>query len=150
MQRFLITALLFFVSSVFLSQESIDTINYSIYPAMVQYEINAINENFKKADNPLIVTYLGSETHDYFYFPFKDRKDNFYDFADRNNNLCDIPFTEYDAPSEEWGKKASKLVGRQFLITWEYKLSYVVCCEGRQDYYPAMLPCIAKIDYHTD
>ena len=56
MQRLFISALLFFVSSVFLSQESIDTINYSIYPAMVQYEINAINDNFTKADNPLIVS----------------------------------------------------------------------------------------------
>ena len=133
-----------------IAQETIDTIIYSTYPGMAQYEINAINEKFKNAANPLIVTYLGSEMHDYFYFPFKDNKDNYYDFAYRNNNLCDIPFSEDDAPLEEWGNKASKLVGRKFLITWEYELSYVVCCEGGQDSYPAMLPRIAKIEYYTD
>ncbi len=117
---------------------------------MAQYEINAINYNFKNASNPLVVTYLGSEIQDYFYFLFKDNKDNYYDFAYRNNNLCDIPFTDNDAPSGEWGENPSKLVGRQFLITWEYELSYIVCCEGQQDSYPAILPRIAKIDYYID
>ena len=147
MQRLFIICLVSCVSSGLLSQTTLDTINYSSYPAMAKYEINAIKENFKNASNPLILTYLGSEWNDYFYFPFKDKEGNYYDFAYRNNNLCDIPFTDYDAPAEEWGKEPSKLVGKQFIITWEFELSYLVCCEGLQDSYPAMLPRISNIEY---
>jgi hypothetical protein len=153
--KLLITALACSASSLLFAQEALDTISYSTYPEMAQYEINSIKENFKNATNPLIATYTGSEMHDYFYFPFKDNKGNYYDFAYRNNNLCSIPFGDFDAPLEgfdasENNSPGSKLVGRKFLITWEYALSYIVCCEGASHSYPALLPRISSIEYYTE
>ena len=71
MQRLFIVCLVFCVSSGLLSQATLDTIHYSSYPDMAKYEISAIKENFKNAPNPLVLTYVGSEWNDYFYFPFK-------------------------------------------------------------------------------
>jgi hypothetical protein len=36
------------------------------------------------------------------------------------------------------------------LIYWEYELSYVICCEGAQNSYPAWLPRISKIEHYKD
>ena len=44
--KLLITALACSASSLLFAQEALDTISYSTYPEMAQYEINSIKENF--------------------------------------------------------------------------------------------------------
>ena len=72
--RTLIIATICFVSSVTmaLGQESADTISYEAYPETAQHEIATIIESYEEVENPFIATYLGSEFHDYFYFPFRE------------------------------------------------------------------------------
>jgi hypothetical protein len=73
-----------------------------------------------------------------------------------NNSLGDIPFGEYDGLAYdddgntlENTSEGAKLVGKKFLITWEYELSYIVCCDGQNISYPAFLPRISHIEYGT-
>jgi hypothetical protein len=144
-----------FSTTMSLAQEPADTIRYDMYPIQAQQEIKTIIEGYEEADNPFVATYLGSEFHDYFYFPFKGENGVYYDFGYRNNNLGSIPFGEFDAPypgydAPENISPGAKLVGIKFLIHWEYELSYVICCEGTQDTYPAMLPRISKITYYKE
>ena len=66
--------------------QSLDSLDYSTYPVGAQHEIASLLDPISEADNPMIVTYLGSSLHDYFYFPFKDDQGRYFDFANRNNN----------------------------------------------------------------
>lgn len=153
--RTLLIATVCFVSTVAFGQESIDSMNYDAYPNAAQHEITTIIKSFEEVENPFIATYMGSQLHDYFYFPFRGENGIYYDFAYRNNDLGSIPFGEFDAPypgfdAPENTSLGAKLVGRKFLIYWSYELSYVLCCDGGGDAYPARLPRIAKIEYYTD
>ncbi|MBT6163768.1 MAG: hypothetical protein HOH92_08720 [Crocinitomicaceae bacterium] len=152
-----IMATICFVSSftMALGQDSADTRSYEAYPEAAQYEIATITDSFDEVENPFIATYLGSEFHDYFYLPFRGANGVYYDFGYRNNNLGEIPFGEFDAPYPELDapentSPGAKLVGGKFLIYWEYELSYVICCEGAQNSYPAWLPRISKIEHYKD
>ena len=128
--------------------QSLDSLDYSTYPVGAQHEIASILDPISEADNPMIVTYLGSSLHDYFYFPFEDDEGRYLDFANRNNNLGDIPFGDDDEMASHY--EGESLVGKKFLITWDYEMSNIYCCEGLNDPYPAMLPRIVKIEYYSE
>ena len=154
--RLTITAFTCLISSFISGQGAIDTLDYSSYPAQARSEIMSVKEKFERTANPFVAIYMGSEIYDYFYFPFQGLDGTHYDFAYSNNNLGDIPFGENDGlmydeegnPIENQSEGA-KLVGREFLITWEYAYSYIVCCEGQSISYPAVLPRISRIEYVT-
>ena len=144
------------LSSIICGQGVIDTLDYSSYPAQARSEIMSVKADFENTENPFVAIYLGAEFHDYFYFPFQGLDGTYYDFAYSNNSLGDIPFGEYDGlENDDEGNaienksEGAKLVGRKFLITWEYELSYIVCCEGGGMSYPAVLPRISHIEYYT-
>ena len=155
--RLFIAAFTCLLSSVMYGQGVIDTLDYSSYPSQARSEIMSVKVDFEKTDNPFVAIYLGSELHDYFYFPFQGLDGTHYDFAYSNNSLGDIPFGEDDGLLEydddgntiENTSEGAKLVGRKFLITWEYEMSYIVCCEGQNISYPAFLPRISHIEYDT-
>jgi len=144
------------LSSIICGQGIIDTLDYSSYPAQARSEIMSVKADFETTENPFVAIYLGSELHDYFYFPFQGLDGTHYDFAYSNNSLGDIPFGEYDGlvydddgNTVENTSEGAKLVGRKFLITWEYEYSYIVCCQGQSISYPAVLPRISHIEYDT-
>ena len=154
--RLFIAAFGCLLSSIICGQGVIDTLDYSSYPSQARSEIMSVKADFEKIDNPFVAIYLGSEFHDYFYFPFQGLDGTHYDFAYSNNSLGDIPFGEhdgleydYDGNTLENTSEGATLVGRKFLITWEYELSYIVCCEGQSTSYPAFLPRISHIEYDT-
>ena len=155
--RLTITAFACLLSAFISGQGVIDTLDYSSYPAQARAEIMSVKANFETTENPFVAIYLGSEIYDYFYFPFQGLDGTHYDFAYSNNNLGDIPFGEDDGLLEydddgntlENTSEGAKLVGRKFLITWEYELSYIVCCDGQSTSYPAFLPRISHIECDT-
>ena len=120
-----------------------DSLDYSNYKPMAQAEIARVHAQFDEVANPFVAVYLGSQLHDYFYFPFQGEDGTVFDFANQDNNLGDIPFSEEDAQFE--GSPGHHLVGKKFLIEWEYQRSVIVCCEGLNNTYPAMLPRIKSI-----
>jgi len=111
------------------------------YPEDVKRVISNLEEKMEDVSNPIIATYLGSEFGDYFYFLFKDIDEKIYDFAYGDNDLGDIPFGDNDALTN------SDLVGKKFIIYWEWKPSSFHCCEGRMNLYKANFPSILKIKY---
>ena len=113
-------------------------------PDEVKRIILDLEEKMKDVNNPIIGTYLGSELHDYFYFPFKSIDGKVYDFAYGDNNLGDISFGDNDALVD------SELVGKRFRIYWGWKPSSFNCCEGGMDLYRANLPSILRIEYYND
>jgi len=146
--RLLFSALLYLMCiSPSLSQSS-DTLDYTAYPFLAQHEIASLLDPISEAENPMIVTYLGSSLSDYFYFPFADDEGRYFDFADRDNQLGTIPFGPEDKIASHY--EGESLVGKKFLITWGYELSEIYCCEGQYDRYAAMLPTILKIEYYTE
>ena len=154
--RLTITAFACLLSSIICGQGVIDTLDYSSYPAQARSEIMSVKASFENIENPFVAIYLGAEVHDFFYFPFQGLDGTHYDFAYSNNSLGDIPFGAYDGleyhdegTALEDKSEGAKLVGRKFLITWEYELSYVICCDGESTSYPAVLPRISHIEYDT-
>lgn len=129
-------------------QGFIDSLDYSSYDPMAQAEIAMIQDKFTQVSNPFVAEYLGSEFHDYFYFPFQSEDGMVFDFANQNNNLGDLPFSEADGQWE--GSPGRHLVGRKFLLEWEYQRSHILCCEGQNNMYPAMLPRIKSIKLLED
>ena len=125
---------LIFVPFVFFAQDN-------NLPDDVKRVLFEIKEEMKDATNPIIATYLGSELHDYFYFPFKTDDGKIYDFAYGDNSLGEIPFGDNDFDIK------SDLVGKKFIIHWKWKQSFFNCCEGRMDLYKADFPSIFKIEY---
>ena len=91
-------------------QGFIDSLDYSSYDPMAQAEIAMIQDKFTQVSNPFVAEYLGSEFHDYFYFPFQSEDGMVFDFANQNNNLGDLPFSESDGQWE--GSPGRHLVGR--------------------------------------
>ena len=139
-----IFALAFLTCTPFLGMtQTVDTLDYSAYPRMAQIEIAQIQAPFQDALNPMVVTYLGSQMNDYAYFPFQAENGQVYDFAYRDNNLGDLPFGENDGLEPR--DTGQHLVGKRFTLEWEYERSYIVCCEGQNNTYPAMLPRIKEI-----
>ena len=128
--------------------QTVDTLDYSAYPQMAQIEIAQIQAPFQDAPNPMVVTYLGSQMNDYAFFPFQTDNGAVYDFAYRNNNLGDLPFGENDGLEPR--DSGRQLVGKCFTLEWEYELSYIVCCEGQNNTYPAMLPRIKEIHLEVE
>lgn len=112
------------------------------YPDMVKEILWSEKQKMKGVNNPMIATYLGSEFGDYFYFNFRGSGGKYFDFGKSKNNLGDIPFTEYDT------EKQSELIGKKFIIHWEWKTSNFNCCEGGMDIYKGDFPCISSIDYY--
>ena len=110
-------------------------------PDEVRRIIANIETEMKDVSNPITVTYLGSELHDYFYFPFKGIDGKMYDFSYGDNDLGDIPFGDNDALTN------SELVGKSFIIYWGWKPSSFNCCEGSMDLYKANFPSILKIQH---
>ena len=116
----------------------------SYFPDEVKSLILKQKEKMNNVSNPITATYLGSELHDYFYFPFIGLDGKHYDFADGNNNLGDIPFGTDDAEIN------SQLIGKKFLIYWGWRLSSFHCCQGGMDLYKADLPSILRIEYYIE
>ena len=112
------------------------------YPKKVRDIIMAEKLNMKGVSNPMVAKYKGSEFGDYFYFFFTDGIKNF-DFGSGNNNLGSIPFTEYDTEIK------SKLIGKEFIIHWEFTSTTFNCCEGGVDLYQGNFPSIVSIDFYT-
>lgn len=111
------------------------------YPKRVREIILAEKLNMKGVSNPMIVKYKGSEFADNLYFFFTNGIKNF-DFGSGNNNLGNIPFTEYDTEIQ------SELIGKDFIINWEFISTSFNCCEGSMDLYQGDFPSIVSIDFY--
>ena len=111
------------------------------YPKRVRDIILAEKLNMKGVSNPMFAQYKGSEFADNFYFFFTNGIKTF-DFGSGNNNLCNIPFTEYDTEIQ------SELIGKEFIIHWEFISTGFNCCEGSMDLYQGEFPSIVSIDFY--
>jgi hypothetical protein len=106
----------------------------------VQEYLSNLKEEMKDVPNPFIATYLGSEWGDYFYFSFEDASGKYHDFGDGKNELGNLAFGENDNESN------SDLVGKEFIITWEWKISHFACCEGSMESHEGQIPGITGIE----
>jgi len=111
------------------------------YPENVKEIIMAEKLNMKGVNNPIFARYKGSEFGDYFYFFFTYGSKTF-DFGSGKNNLGNIPFTEYDTEIK------SELIGKEFIIHWEWTSTAFNCCEGGMDLYHGDFPSIVSIDFY--
>ena len=111
------------------------------YPENVKEIIMAEKLNMKGVNNPIFARYKGSEFGDYFYFFFTYGSKTF-DFGSGKNNLGNIPFTKYDTEIK------SELIGKEFIIHWEWTSTAFNCCEGGMDLYHGDFPSIVSIDFY--
>ena len=111
------------------------------YPENVKEIIMAEKLNMKGVSNPIVAIYKGSEFGDFFYFFFTYHQKTL-DFGSGKNNLGNIPFTEYDTEIK------SELIGKKFIIHWEWTSTAFNCCEGGMDLYQGDFPSIVSIDFY--
>ena len=111
------------------------------YPENVKEIIKNEKLNMKGVSNPIFAKYKGSEFGDFFYFFFTYGGKTF-DFGSGKNNLGNIPFTKYDTEIK------SELIGKEFIIHWEWKSTAFNCCEGGMDLYHGDFPSIVSIDFY--
>ena len=133
--------ILLYVPLVFEGQNNILDSLQITYPDQVKEIILSEKLAMKDVPNPIISLYKGSEFGDYFYFLFSSGG-KIFDFGNGTNNLGNIPFTEYDIELK------SELIGKKFIIHWEWIKKSFNCCEGRMNLYIGDFPSIVKIDFY--
>jgi len=106
---------------------------------LVRY-IKYLEDTWKNAQNPLIVTYTGSFIGDYFHFQFEDASHNTYDFADGLNDLGEFSFFDDDYNGNP------DFIGKKFKITWAWRLNKFQCCDGDYNIVEAKIPSITTIE----
>lgn len=102
--------------------------------------LDYLHEYWKKVENPLEVTYKGAYFGDYFHLNFEGPEGIGYDFGNGNNNLG-----VYMLHDEEF-EENEKYVGKRFNITWEWKLSQFLCCDGMMEGHEAKIPSIVQLE----
>lgn len=102
----------------------------------LEHHINYLKETWKDTPNPIIAKYAGTDMGDYFHFEFIDEKEQYYDFADGNNDLGDFELIIDRIEHNE------KYVGKQFEIKWEWRMSEFLCCDGMMEVVETEVPSI--------
>ncbi len=101
-----------------------------------------VAEMWKDVPNPFIATYNGNMFGDYFHIEFEDSDGNYYDFGDGNNYFGDYPLYH---GTEQYDENLSCL-GKEFIVTWEWKMSEFPCCEGEYNLTRAKRPSITGLE----
>jgi hypothetical protein len=107
-------------------------------PALKGYLQNA-HEEFDKVPATFEAKYMGFDMGDYPHIIFKDQKGNEYDFGDGANSYGS--FKEDDLLAEK-----SKYKGKTFKVTWEWKTSTFLCCEGEMTERTGKVPSITNLE----
>lgn len=110
-----------------------------IDPALDTYMKHA-HEEWDNVPFTLEAKYMGFEIGDYPHIIFKDKKGKEYDFGDGNNSYGS--FKEDDFLTD--GK--SKYQGKTFKLTWEWKTSTFLCCEGEMEEHTGKVPSITSLE----
>lgn len=92
--------------------------------------------------NPFIATYDGNDFGDYFHLIFTDANTKAYDFGFADNDFGGIQLYADDEQLTD----NPQYLGRQFSITWAWKISSFPCCSGGYEIVEAYLPTITKLE----
>lgn len=105
----------------------------------LQNHLNQLKEEWSTVPNPVVATYQGAELGDYFHLGFETTDGKYLDFGDGDNTLGTIKFFDDSMAS------SPELLGQQFTIGWEWKVSSFNCCEGAMEPVVAKVPAITSI-----
>ena len=98
-------------------------------------------EEWKDAESELTLMYMGTEIDGEFKFNFEDSEGKTIDFGMGKNDLGGIKL--YDTKSYIANPES---IGKQFKIQWEWKLSTIKCCSGKNKTVKAFMPSIIKLE----
>lgn len=107
-------------------------------PSMTSY-LNFAHEEFDGVPSTFEAKYIGFDIGDYPHITFKDEKGKEYDFGDGANSYGSFK-------EEDFLAKKSKYEGKMFKLTWEWKTSTFLCCDGEMDKKIAKVPSIVNLE----
>ncbi len=101
--------------------------------------IDAVHKEFDGLAPTFEAKYTGFDIGDYPHITFIDKKGKEYDFGNGNNTYG--KFKEEEIVTEK-----SKYEGKMFKVTWEWKTSTFLCCDGEMDPMSAKVPSIVNLE----
>src|SRR5687767_2581155 len=107
-------------------------------PSLKSY-LEYAHQEFDGVASTFEAKYMGFDMGDYPHIIFKDKKGKEYDFGDGANSYGS--FKEEDFLAEK-----SKYEGKMFKLTWEWKMSTFLCCEGEMEQKTAKVPSIVNLE----
>ena len=108
-------------------------------PALKGY-MEYAHETWDKVPATFEAKYMGFDMGDYPHIIFKDKKGIEYDFGDGANSYG--TYKEEDFVSDN----KSKYEGKTFKVTWEWKTSTFLCCDGEMEEHTGKVPSITNLE----
>lgn len=101
--------------------------------------LERLHEEWKEVPLNLKLRFVNAEMGDYFHLVFEDEKGRSLDFGDGANNLAGVElYNEAFEPNPA-------MIGKTFIVTWEWKEAPFMCCEGEMESVRASVPSITQI-----
>lgn len=106
------------------------------------YYIGYERETWQNITSPFKATYTGNQFGDYFHILFEDDTNHLYDFGFGNNEFGEHQLFEDNGHYED----NPLYLNKEFLVYWEWKVSFFPCCSGEYYGAEAYLPSIVKLE----
>lgn len=108
-------------------------------PALKTY-MKYAREEWDKVPATFEAKYMGYDIGDYPHIIFEDKKGKEYDFGDGANVYG--TYKEEDFVTDN----KSKFEGKTFKVTWEWKTSTFLCCDGEMEEHTGKVPSITNLE----
>jgi hypothetical protein len=110
--------------------------------AQLRRHIEWLRKEWQNVPNPITATYQGNDFGDYHHILFKDANGVEYDFGQAKNNYGQYNLHELSGQYDD----NPEFLGKKFKVSWDWKLSEFLCCDGEYGEAKAYLPSITKLE----
>lgn len=114
-------------------------IEEKIDPALKTY-MKYAHEEWDNIPSTFEAKYTGFDIGDYPHITFKDKKGKVYDFGDGNNSYGIYKEDDFLTDNK------SKYEGKTFKVTWKWKSSTFLCCDGEMEEHTGKVPSITNLE----